>query len=389
MRARMRRRRWVIRELGMLPTALMLLVLGAPISALAAPPWDALIPFQKIDADPKDPYWLTDEHGPWLILAASFAGEGADSQAHDLAIELRKKFKLHAYVDKRRFDLSGTEQGLGIDRYGRPKQMRHRQASVFDEYAVLVGNFESVDDHRAEKALDKVKHISPETLRIGPDKSSTQRFAGLRQIYGLVNTDPDKRSMGPMRNAFITVNPRLPREYFAPKGLDPLVVEMNKNVEHSLLDCPGRYTVKVATFRGKVAWNVESDLYRKVADSTVSDKLEVAALKAHKVTEALRERGIEAYEFHDRNESIVTVGAFNSVGTPRADGKIEIDPYVHQVMQAFAAVPKDVEVERVNVPSAMLPRVVAGVALDVQPVPVVVPHVSIATDYARGNRILR
>jgi hypothetical protein len=32
---------------------------------------------------------------------------------------------------------------------------------------------------------------------------------------------------------------------------------------------------------------------------------------------------------------------------------------------------------------------VAGVALDVQPVPVVVPRVSIATDYARGNRILR
>jgi hypothetical protein len=164
---------------------------------------------------------------------------------------------------------------------------------------------------------------------------------------------------------------------------------MNDSVEHSLLSCPGRYTVKVATFRGKVVWDLETDAYRKVVDSKVSDKLEEAALKAHKVTEALRERGIEAYEFHDRNESIVTVGSFNSVGTPRADGKIEIDPHLHQVMEAFAAVPRDVEVERVSVPSAMLPRVVAGVALDVQPVPVVVPRVSIATDYAGGNRILR
>jgi hypothetical protein len=389
MRARIRNRRRVIFEWAVPAAAIMLLVLAAPVWAPAAPPWEALIPFQKIDADPKNPYWLTDEQGPWLILAASFAGEGADTQAHDLAIELRKKFKLHAYVDKRRFDLSGKEQGLGIDRYGRPKQMRHRQAAVFDEYAVLVGNFDSVDDPRAEKALDKIKHISPETLKIGPDKSSTQRFAGLRYFYSQKNRDPDKRSMGPMRNAFITVNPRIPKEYFAPKGLDPLVVAMNESVEHSLLSCPGRYTVKVATFRGKVVWDLETDAYRKVVDSKVSDKLEEAALKAHKVTEALRERGIEAYEFHDRNESIVTVGSFNSVGTPRADGKIEIDPHLHQVMEAFAAVPRDVEVERVSVPSAMLPRVVAGVALDVQPVPVVVPRVSIATDYAGGNRILR
>ena len=43
----------------------------------------------------------------------------------------------------------------------------------------------------------------------------------------------------------------LPREYFVPKGVDDFVAKMNQGVEHSLLDCPGRYTVQVATFRGK------------------------------------------------------------------------------------------------------------------------------------------
>ena len=37
-------------------------------------------------------------------------------------------------------------------------------------------------------------------------------------------------------------------------------------------------------------------------------KLEEAAVKAHELTMALRKQGVEAYEFHDRYESIVTVG---------------------------------------------------------------------------------
>ena len=31
--------------------------------------------------------------------------------------------------------------------------------------------------------------------------------------------------------------------------------------------------------------------------------------------------------------STVAVGSFNSVGTPRSDGKIEINPAIHQLMQ--------------------------------------------------------
>ena len=54
-----------------------------------------------------------------------------------------------------------------------------------------------------------------------------------------------------MGGAFMTTNPLLPREYFVPKGIDKFVVDMNKGVKHSLLDCKGKYTVKVATFTGQ------------------------------------------------------------------------------------------------------------------------------------------
>ena len=56
---------------------------------------------------------------------------------------------------------------------------------------------------------------------------------------------------------------------------------------------------------------------------------------AHKLTLALRKKGYEAYEFHDRFSSIVTVGSFDSTGTPRADGKTEINPAAYKIMCAF------------------------------------------------------
>ena len=39
--------------------------------------------------------------------------------------------------------------------------------------------------------------------------------------------------------------------------------------------------------------------------------LEEAAENAHILTESLRQQGYEAYEFHDRDQSIVTVGSFD------------------------------------------------------------------------------
>ncbi len=47
----------------------------------------------------------------------------------------------------------------------------------------------------------------------------------------------------------MTTNPPLPPEYCT-QGSGYLVVQLNKEVEFGLLDCPGRYSIRVATFMG-------------------------------------------------------------------------------------------------------------------------------------------
>ena len=73
---------------------------------------------------------------------------------------------------------------------------------------------------------------------------------------------------------------------------------------------------------------IKQDEIKAIQDGGKEMKSELAeaAKKADKLTKALRKKGYEAYQFHDRYASIVTVGSFNSVGTPRADGRTEINP---------------------------------------------------------------
>jgi hypothetical protein len=187
-----------------------------------------------------------------------------------------------------------------------------------------------------------------------------------------------KKQMGPLAGAHLTTNPLVPDEYYAPKGLDKFVIEMNKPVKHSLLKCPGEITVKVASFSGSVIID-QKKIREAEQGGRVNSQLAEAAEKAHRLTEALRDQGYEAYEFHDRGQSIVTVGSFSSVGSPRADGKIEINPKIHALMTTFGA--EKPTAGQVN-PRAGLPKVIDGIPLDIQPLPVKVPRKSVSSDYA-------
>jgi len=357
-------------------------VLLSPIAVAAAPPWGSFLPFRRVEADARKEYKLTEEHGPWLIMAASFAGEGAHRQAHDLVIELRKKHALNAYVSSQKYDFTNPVDAIGFERDGTPKKLVHRKREAFEEYAVLVGDFESVYDPQAKKALEVIKFARPNALDVVKRGMTTQRLAGLRDSRS--RRGEEGRSKGPMRAAFMTRNPMLPAEFFAPKGLDPLVASMNENVEYSLLNNPGRYSVKVGTYRGRVSLNVNE--IKQLRDQPLEggdSKLAQAAEKAHDLTVALRKAGVEAYEFHDRHESIVTVGSFDSIGEERADGKIEINPAVHRIIKSYSASQKVLAGYDDN---GLMPHSYAGVAFDVQPVPVETPRVSIAAQYApRGS----
>lgn len=352
-------------------------------TAEAAKPWEFLIPFKRVEADAAKEYRLTEAQGPWMILASSFAGAGAEQQARDLVLELRQRYQQVAYLHKQSYDFTEPVTGLGLNRYGGQKVMRYANPGKFDEIAVLVGDFPNVDDPQVDKTLQKIRTARPDCLDVKKNKSTTQRFVGLRELQRRLTPDSDKRQRGPMGNAFVTRNPLLPKEMFAPGGIDPLVEEMNREVEFSLLDNPGRYTVRVASFRGASTMKLDEI---KGQGRSLPSKLEQAAVKAHDLTVALRKQGVEAYEFHDRYESIVTVGAFESVGTPRPDGKTEINPEIHRLMQQFGArresLPGQAEV-------GLAPRSLNGIPFDVQPIPVEVPKTSVAAAYAPSNRLFR
>ncbi len=362
-------------------------------TAEAAPFWSNLLPMKGVSADPEQAYPISEEDGPWMVMACSFSGEGAEKQARELVYELRKRYKLPAYTYQARFDL-GKARGKGFDRYGNPlkwqykKHANSRRAAI-EEVAVLVGNYQSAEDSGAQSALQKLKFARPKCLELKEGKATNQTLTGWRTIYKQFHEaiGSEKRRKGPMGHAFVTTNPLLPSDYFVSKGIDPAIVALNKDVPYGLLGCPGKYTVQVATFKGKVVLKQNEIRAIENGKAEMKSELASAAMKADELTRALRMKGYEAYQFHDRYASIVTVGSFNSVGTPRADGKIEINPRVHRIIKIFgpdrkanqglqnALKAQGLAGQTLSTPVKNL----IGIPFDTQPIPVEVPRRPIST----------
>lgn len=364
---------------GVFTLLIGLAVLVSAVTAFAAPPRLPFIPFKRIDVDPKKSYEMTPENGPWMVFAASFIGDGAEEQAHELVMELRQRHRLPAYIHRKHFDYTEPVQGLGVNRFGEVKKMRHASAKAFDEIAVFVGNYEDLDDPDLQKTLKKIKFMHPESLDITTRERSAQRFAGWRYFSKLLNDDEEQRNKGQMGGAFATRNPIRPDENKAASGLDPLVLEMNQDAEFSLLRNRGKFTVKVATFQGVSTSKL--DEIAKLERGQIRGKLEEAAVKAHKLARALRAEGVDAYEFHDRHESIVCVGGFESVGKDLESGQIELDPQILEIMRKYGAEQKPIPGQAVV---GLSPRTLNGIPFDVTPVPIEVPKVSIAASYVRS-----
>src|SRR4051812_48867509 len=115
---------------------------------------------QAIGAD----FALTQNQGPWLIVAASFAGDGAAKQAGQLASELRSQFKIAAYVHEMSFNFGDDNPGQGIDSYGAQTKRRYRLGNQAREIAVLVGDFQSIEDQDAQQMLNRIKSLEPNAL---------------------------------------------------------------------------------------------------------------------------------------------------------------------------------------------------------------------------------
>jgi hypothetical protein len=293
-------------------------VLAASIGATdaAEPLWRQAMPKKRVPADPDADYTLQESNGPWLIMASSFSGEGAEEQAKALVQELRSEFNLPAFYYAMKFKLEDERIGKGVDVHGSSIRRRYQRGSEVLEHAVLVGEFPAIDDPGAQDLLERIKRLEPKTLK-AEGEGTAQSLSAVRQLYRYSKQKLGKPvELGPMNHAFMARNPLLPKEYFTPTGVEPDVAKWNKGLEYSLLKCPKRYSIKVATFRGRSSLKSANDFIEDQKTTRLAsedDPLVVAGDNAHKLTIALREKGWEAYEFHDRHESIVTVGSFDEM----------------------------------------------------------------------------
>lgn len=294
-------------------------------------------PVERVEADPQATYNLRQEHGPWLIMAATFTGDGAERQARQVAIELREQLNVKSFVHDLKLDLPTENVGRGVDKYGKRKRMTYSKGATIHEWAVLVGDFPTVDDPEAQRKLKAIKSFEPEALNTGEDQETFQTLAYIRRHQERFIQKVSNEPRGPMRTAFITRNPMLPQEYFVPKGVDKFVADMNRGVKHSLLGMKGRYTVKIATFTGKGELQTASLAAKRQTKKNKVDPLVEAAENAHLLTERMRALNIEAYEFHDRHQSYVAVGSFDKVANIDDQGRLHPTAEMMPIIRAFGA----------------------------------------------------
>jgi hypothetical protein len=385
-----------------------------PVPGTAVEPlWQQLTLQKRVEADPNADYTLTDQHGPWLILAASFSGEEGESQARDLVLELRSRFGLPAYYYRMMFKQGDLNPGRGIDQYGGTIKRRFQRGNKVVEHAVLVGEFPTVDDPEGQKLLRRIKTLEPKSLMPTEGEETSQSLATLRNYHDqLKKRLGHSVNKGPMGRAFFSRNPLLPREFFVPKGVDQDVANWNQGLEYSLLKCPGKFSMKVATFRGwsTIKQTRDEDSKKRVRKAAEDDPLVVAARNAHLLTLALREKGWEAYEFHDRHESYVTVGSFEEgrqvasgkIVLPGREAKIIFDTFgAHTPENVFnRPAPQDTMLEqqqkhRFNrlfssssgqVAAGFCPKRFVGMPFDIVPEAVEAPKLTVSSSYVRSTR---
>lgn len=265
----------------------------------------------RIDATKGRQYRLSKQHGPWMIMVASLCkphsarkveGIGPQEAADILVYELRKK-GIPAYT----FKMDSVWESLqSRDRLGRDsiRQIRAQKEAI----CVIAGNYKSPKDRVAQRTLAYIKNIKPSFWKED----------------GAFRPTPGQPS--PLSGAFLSINPLLSPDEIAERKHDPLLLRLNSG-EYSIAENNGKYTLVVATFTGRSKTGVGESRIQEMAETfTVSETLDSAAERAWKVAKMLREghfkgqqegRTFEAYVFHDRYKSVVTVGSFETPNDPR------------------------------------------------------------------------
>jgi hypothetical protein len=272
----------------------------------------------KIEAIRGKSYPLSAKNGPWMIKVASLFEEAEHQEvpiANELVYQLRKK-GIPAYTHRQ------TEESEEIESVDRQGRLRHKKlTSQRAMIAILAGNYRDQDD--------KSPHPGTESWEVG--QKTVKYIKDKKKFNPEMTIDWNGREVTvplPISKAFLVKNPLLPPEELAKKTRDPLILKLNSGWDHSLFENKGRYTLVVASFFGKSEVSpAKFQEFNKMFDDRSKVSLDNAAQESWKVMSTLRQLGFDAYVYHDRFKSIVTVGSFKSPN----------DPDIQRLVQKFRA----------------------------------------------------
>lgn len=267
---------------------------------------DAKTKRKRVEAVKGKRYLLHHDHDPWMIMVTSLRdvdplmrGKGLSAwEAADAIIyELRDLgIPAYAYHQKKQMDTSGG-------------------FVAHQEYiAILAGGFDSPDSSLAQRVLKYIQdRFDPDILR--RDGNGAILPAG----------NGDKR---PFRRAFIAPNPLKSEDELGAREVDPLITKLNSGSgDISLLRNPGKFSLKVATFSGGTVVQLaghEDDSHLKFFNEKFGQGVGEAGESAWQLATALRQaqrlgygQDYEAWVYHDKYKSYVTIGSFNDPNDPR------------------------------------------------------------------------
>ena len=216
-------------------------------------------------------------------------------------------------------------------------------------------------------------------------KDDPQSQAAVERFKISAKTDPQYKDYGPLGGAIPVPNPLLPPEFFNQKGVvDPFIAKLNSDSKYSLLNNKKTYTVRIATFSGDSSMKKSNEAF---SDNDLETRLQYAGLRAAALCEALRNQGVEAWEFHDRDCSFVTIGSFDQYGKLQPDYRTELNPRVAEIIPNMAvpwwtAKMVEANIERTRssskfltqLPPRLLQKEKLTLACDLRPVIIVVPQ---------------
>jgi len=318
-------------------------------------------------------YPLTEREGPWLIHVGSFRGDQALEFATRFAEETRSKHRLLSFIfSMNEFDANRDREELkqaqikliGTDKV--PESNEHQKLKtvrVIKEYSVFVGNYPDMEKARIESV--KIKEFEPPTsipryeINLFKETNSNARtdtessnFGGM---FKLKTTRPEDRKIlnqaagNPYRQAFVVRNPHLTKPAAVVTALsqrqqntfDPAWRDLNAREKYSIFTCPKPWTIVVANFAPPtLVQSSFTDNFMQTGTALppaeLGQALERAAETARQMADLLRDggKGYDAYVFHTRQYSLVTVGAFDD----RYDPKME---QAWNMLRDFAGSQKD------------------------------------------------